>query len=891
MLESDKVYLLNKNNLPTFMEEFIGAAAKTLDKLDFADNDGWLSTIPFGKLAGFLVKQFVEISNEHRALSHAVGFACSAAFTQAVVRTGLKPVIKKDDYDKFEKKLKTLVKDKTTEIGAFDLDNFWESPLVKQYVNLFTQLLQDAEVDRRHQIRIKNFMRDYSRLSFVRLLRDQETVYGKVNQLIGSELYESLKEKHKLDTYRAALKNQYTELTLNDEQGMTLDSIYQEPDFRIFVKCLKKGDYQKDKNAFVSARELGIDDNIHGFTDKWLRGNLQSEFIRAQSPRLVLLYGYPGQGKTSFCKRLIYDLLGEQEIEKDVYMVRLRNIGEPHDLKSDVLNTINDHLQDKHGFKPRQLEQSMLILDGLDELLMKNKLKAEDVEEIFKNIRNCVIQKEQIQIILTSRFGYLNLEKLPAANFLVLQLEEFDLTIQKEWLRKYLQFHESWLNEEKLEQINGSDSHLKDLVGQPILLHMVATLDEHLDQDANRAKVYEQLFNQITNPKKWKKDQISVLEGLESDLLRKALQEMAYEIWQSGDGYIHKSKIRELDSIKEIEEKLTSADQFQDVLKIMMVAFYFQEVNTDHNSFSSEDTNQYAIEFLHKSLQEYLTAEYIWNEVLEEFLAPGRKKQFALHEENQALAVLQGIFGRQNMSTEIQDYLVEIVKNHSEEKDKQDLSHRLGHFFDYLLEKDFLHAYKADDSDHPFQIGTRIFYGFWAIFSHLPSEVNHLETDQRKKMFAAFLRSQGGGHQINLVKCNLSGADLRGADLSGADLRGADLSGADLRRADLSGADLSGADLSGAYLSGAYLRGAYLSGADLSGAYLSGAYLSGAYLRGADLSGADLRRADLRGIHKVTPEQFLKVPHLEHIHGLSQAFISKILALRAREGKGKIGQV
>ncbi len=116
----------------------------------------------------------------------------------------------------------------------------------------------------------------------------------------------------------------------------------------------------------------------------------------------------------------------------------------------------------------------------------------------------------------------------------------------------------------------------------------------------------------------------------------------------------------------------------------------------------------------------------------------------------------------------------------------------------------------------------------------------------------------------DLSGANLSGANLSGANLSGADIRanlsGANLSGADLSNADLSGANLSGANLSGAnmlntkftysmlmgvnasrtILSGANLSGADLSNADLSGANLSGADLSNTILFGANLSGADL---------------------------------------------------
>ena len=281
--------------------------------------------------------------------------------------------------------------------------------------------------------------------------------------------------------------------------------------------------------------------------------------------------------------------------------------------------TLTEHLQDVHSLNIdiQELKKSLIILDGLDELQMKNKLQASDIDEIFRIINLEIEQHPALRVIITSRFGYLNLEKIIANEIFVFQLQELDLAKQYRWLKSYRQYHpETWLNEKELARIDKQDkSYLKELVRQPILLHMIAGLGRELSQDVNRAKVYESLFDQITDPNIWKKNQIYPLKGLESSDLRTALQEMAYEIWRSGDGYIHKSKVETLNSIQDIRNKLPATTEFQKVLKLLMVAFYFQEVAKDGPIVPEEDTYNYAIEFLHKSLQEYLTAEYIWYEI------------------------------------------------------------------------------------------------------------------------------------------------------------------------------------------------------------------------------------------------------------------------------------
>lgn len=934
-----EISLMYENGLPRFLEAFIDHNFHKTNFDSLKLRNGLLDAIPgviwqdrFGQVWG-------KESDEKHVAAAFIGFVCTSAYAQALIRYNLNKTVEGKVYYEFATALKKLIDETNVYIESFDPDQFWGRATFP-YLELFKEFGEQIKIPENQRINIQKYVRDYARILLIDFCRHNippSSILGIITsdrQLVEGDL--------RKQEYLIRLKNEYTDLTLNDENGMTLDAIYQEPGFRIFEKCLKEGEYKKDRRAFVKSSEVGLDQHIHEFTNQWFIGKISCDALRPTQSRLLLLYGYPGQGKTSFCKRLVYDLLGDQPMYKEVYMVRLRNIADPQNLKSEVLETISAYFKKHFDFSPSRLEESILILDGLDELLMKNKLKSEDVEEIFQNIRNSLRVNEDLKIIVTSRFGYLNLERLSATSILILQLEELDVVKQEQWLEKYLQFHDTWLTAEKLREINESGSHLKELVGQPILLHLVATLDQGLEEDVNRAKVYERLFDQITDPVKWKKDQIALLEGLESEDLRKALQEMAYEIWRSGDGYIHKSAIRELRSIQDIENKLRGGGQFQDVLKVMMVAFYFQEVAKQQSAVLSEDTNHYAVEFLHKSLQEYLAAEYIWFEMLEGFLAPGVRKKYALDEDGKALEVVQEIFGIQAMSNEILEYLVEIIKNYPMQVQKDELAGRIDYFFDYFLRKDFLHSYDATQMDHPFQIGTWIGHGVWTIFSHLQSEKNRFSDEGRRELFAAFLRSRVKGHLINLRGADLSGADLMGADLSRAILRGADLSGAILSGAYFNGADLIGAILRGAILRGADISGAILIGADLRGADLRGAYLNGNFsnadlrgadlrgakfsivllesadLRGADLSGAslgtaifrnaDLSGADLRGadfitdlpsfvggadfngaklseIRNATPQQFVSVGGLEESYGLSEDFISKILALRAEEAK------
>ena len=97
----------------------------------------------------------------------------------------------------------------------------------------------------------------------------------------------------------------------------------------------------------------------------------------------------------------------------------------------------------------------------------------------------------------------------------------------------------------------------------------------------------------------------------------------------------------------------------------------------------------------------------------------------------------------------------------------------------------------------------------------------------------------------------VSSAELRGAQLRGANLRGLQMTEWDLSDADLTQADLTGADLTRANLTGAALGGVTLERANLGRAVLVTPHLWDANLRFADLRQtrieADLRGADFHG--------------------------------------------
>ena len=132
---------------------------------------------------------------------------------------------------------------------------------------------------------------------------------------------------------------------------------------------------------------------------------------------------------------------------------------------------------------------------------MKEQLVTETIDSFLETLIVLTKDYPKLKIILTSRILYVNIEKLSKklkGNILTLQLHEFSLDKQIEWLEKYKAFYPD--------------------------VTMTEAILEKLHSDKNRAKIYKQMFDSIIN-RKWENGkEHENLKGLEPDDVRKLLQ-------------------------------------------------------------------------------------------------------------------------------------------------------------------------------------------------------------------------------------------------------------------------------------------------------------------------------------------------------------------------------
>lgn len=589
---------------------------------------------------------------------------------------------------------------------------------------------------------------------------------------------------------------------LNNDKNMTLNDIYIEPTFEFLSNHLKK-EKEKYYEQFTTAKD---NQSIHNFIYSYLKNksSCNNEQFQSKNSNIVLILGQPGQGKSSFSKKFMFDYISKNfDIKEQVFMLRLRDISNTLNLLDNPIDSLGEKLNKIIGFTPNLEEETILLLDGLDELTMKEQLVSSKIDDFLETLISCLKDYPKLKLIITSRTLYVNLEKLEKRlkdDILTLHLKAFDLEKQKLWLEKYKEFYPyATLTNEILDELHKNKTdHILELISQPILLHMIAELNlskDNLTNNTNRAKIYDEMFTSIIN-RKWEDDRKHEnLKGIEPDDIRELLREIAFAIYKSDFEYIHKSKLEKLPFVKDFYENLgididKNAEELDGILKGVLISFYFQEVNKNSQD-EVDDSNNYAIEFLHKSLQEYLVAEKIYDEVLR--LISKDKKKYFIKDYKGVLEIVWELFSSKTISFEIQNYLIEIIKNGNQEENIE-LAKRMASFLGELFEKDFIYQYNLDTDINIMQKSFDVFYGYWTVLINLGLNENFINKNFSEKynkyiiyLMKDNLESMGMGTLIkNLYHLDFKYQNISRAYLVGCFFQNIDFLDSILRRIDFS---------------------------------------------------------------------------------------------------------
>ena len=340
-------------------------------------------------------------------------------------------------------------------------------------------------------------------------------------------------------------------------------------------------------------------------------------------PRTVLIEGKPGMGKTTYCKKLVYDWATEKQQEEDcfprfetVLLLKCR------DMQSDLWEAIDNQLLPREVeedvrdrfFKFIRQNQSdvLLVLDGLDEV---PSCKLPVFTEI---IQGRVLQK--CHLVVTSRHeaGI----KVRIHSDTLLEIEGFTEEDIVNFVFKYFKTSENLA--QKLLSKLGSDENLLDMAANPLNAALLCLVCEEYEGvfPERRTQLYVEIIQCILRRYRRKKG----LPEMNADLIEVYYPQLKHLGQMALNGLLE----GKLDF--EESELQNHADDLR--------GFGLLSVQTGGSKLRS--SRHYS--FLHKSFQEWFAALYLYCQLIEKEISPAQifaEKRFA----DELIEVLLFTFG------------------------------------------------------------------------------------------------------------------------------------------------------------------------------------------------------------------------------------------------------
>lgn len=343
----------------------------------------------------------------------------------------------------------------------------------------------------------------------------------------------------------------------------------------------------------------------------------------------LVILGSPGAGKSLLCNMLAAKLLYQ---EYHVIIVTLR------DARADdtIVQQISDQIKGEFGdccswyhISKAKLDKPMLIIfDGYDELLQSSGKpysyyinKIADFQQLQLN--TCAMQ---VKCIITSRITLIDKAYIPNGS-VILKLCDFNKQRIDKWIDIWNSHNVNYFEENGLKEFSIPDNgKIVELARQPLLLMMLALYDSNdnkLDRQKNltQTQLYDDLIRDFVAREKRKDENFRNLAYDEQD---KIIEEEVIKIGIVAIGMYNRNiyhiisedlnadiKFYE-NTCTLIEPAISTNDGITEAEKLLASFFFMHKsVSTDYQN----EKKKAAYEFLHNTFGEFLTANFILNNV------------------------------------------------------------------------------------------------------------------------------------------------------------------------------------------------------------------------------------------------------------------------------------
>ncbi|XP_067040334.1 protein NLRC3-like [Acropora muricata] len=312
-----------------------------------------------------------------------------------------------------------------------------------------------------------------------------------------------------------------------------------------------------------------------------------------EQPQIVLIEGEPGMGKTTYCRKLVYDWASKQchQWDKSFPRIDVLLLLRCREIKSTIWVAIEDQILPK-GIEPKERKmffqflkenpsKVLLVLDGLDEA---------DPQKLEMHLK--LIQREELPgcyIVLTSRHEAG--KKVRPYTDTLLEIVGFTTADAVNYIRKYFEQVKVDMAEELIESIF-SNVELMALTQNPLNTLLLCVIFEDLEGvlPSNRTQLYEEIVRFILRRYESKTDGLS---NRGKDLLLVYKKELMI-LGRTALDCLHR-------------RELYFDDHKGDIKESLLMKFGFLSIQSSGSKRAP--CNRYG--FFHKSFQEFFSGYFL----------------------------------------------------------------------------------------------------------------------------------------------------------------------------------------------------------------------------------------------------------------------------------------
>lgn len=515
----------------------------------------------------------------------------------------------------------------------------------------------------------------------------------------------------------------------------------------------------------------------------------------------VILFGKAGVGKTS----LVCDIVkrfneSSMKCRRRIVTIKLREYAEiflsyhctaghiysyhsSHKLINNILNN-----------KLIKFKDYLIILDGMDEISVL--VPEFDIKKFLSNLV-CDANKYNVKFLITSRESYFDCSDIRLLTKLALIWDDFCIEKWCEQYQKAQPRRTCWCNVFPEKYSKFDDVKVKSIISCPIILYMMCVSELELDDNINRARIYDEAFSNVG------KRTYSKLEKLFPDeetyeKYRKIIKEISFITSYTGNN-------SSLDVCRNViieacEKSGINESDFQREKAKFFGMFYFA---------SSSSKSNYAFQVAHRTVFEYFTAL----KVCEDFLKINEPNLINIDNEKDLWNALFRAFRYGVLEDSIFEFITDILRNKCKYDDYREC---LGKLFCNSVSKEYFINFLTDEPEYKTKLlknvqfdvafaNTFSFLDFLDFYNWTKERVESDEKDILSKNIEYLKYLFKHFSRYNSIKIRPKTLYLEGVDFGSGDICGANLSGLKLAKANLSELKMNSVNLNYTSLIGASL--------------------------------------------------------------------------------------